>query len=264
MGIPAIFIITTPFSFEGHSRRKRAETGIKTLLSDADVVISVPNDILYSSIAEDASAEEAFKESDIEIARAVLGIAEIIRCGNMLSADISNLKKILQKRKSICCLGLGVAERSEGENFSHLAVERLMASPLLGGTESIREADAVILTLTGGPELNIAEMKHSLEAVQRHTGEDTELIVGANTDPLYVGRIQLTLVSVRYEVSADTPEDSGELDFTGKPGGTQGEFDLHPVSKGIFKDASKNIVSSQDLDIPAFLRQGVHIDKGRQ
>jgi hypothetical protein len=35
-----------------------------------------------------------------------------------------------------------------------------MASPLLGGTENLRKANAVILTLTGGPELSIAEMKH--------------------------------------------------------------------------------------------------------
>jgi cell division protein FtsZ len=139
--------------------------------------------MLYSSIAGETSAEDAFRKSDIEIARAVLGIAEIIRCRNMLSADISDFKKILQKRKSLCCLGLGAAERSEGENFSLLALERLMASPLLGGIENISKADAVILTLTGGPELNLAEMKHSLEAVQRYTKEDTELIVGANTDP---------------------------------------------------------------------------------
>ena len=263
MGIPSIFIITTPFSFEGHSKRETAEAGIKMLLTDADVVISVPNDILYSSIAAHTSAEDAFKKSDIEIARAVLGIAEIIRCRNILSADISDFKNILQKRKSLCCLGLGSAERSEGENFSHIALERLLASPLLGGTENIREANAVILTLTGGPELSIAEMKHSLEAVQRHTEKDTKLIVGANTDPLYAGRIQLTLVAVRYEFSPDAPEFTEVADFPKQALPDQPELPLLPVSKGIFTNTSRNISSSQDLDIPTFLRQGVHLDKGR-
>ncbi|MEI6421024.1 MAG: hypothetical protein WCP55_02330 [Lentisphaerota bacterium] len=263
MGIPSIFIITTPFSFEGHSKRETAEAGIKMLLTDADVVISVPNDILYSSIAAHTSAEDAFKKSDIEIARAVLGIAEIIRCRNILSADISDFKNILQKRKSLCCLGLGSAERSEGENFSHSALERLLASPLLGGTENIREANAVILTLTGGPELSIAEMKHSLEAVQRHTEKDTKLIVGANTDPLYAGRIQLTLVAVRYEFSPDAPEFTEVADFPKQALPDQPELPLLPVSKGIFTNTSRNISSSQDLDIPTFLRQGVHLDKGR-
>ncbi len=263
LGIPSIFVITAPFSFEGHSKRETSEAGIKMLLTDADVVISVPNDILYSSIAAHTSAEDAFKKSDIEIAKAVLGIAEIIRCRNILSADISDFKNILHKRKSLCCLGLGSAERGEGENFSHLAVERLMASPLLGGTENIREADAVILTLTGGPELSIAEMKHSLESVQRHTGKDTKLIVGANTDPLYTGQIQLTLVSVRYEFSQDAPKEPDMPDFPEKSGSSQPELPLLPVSKGIFTNASKNIISSQDLDIPTFLRQGIHLDKGR-
>jgi cell division protein FtsZ len=265
LGIPSIFIITTPFSFEGHSKRETAEAGIKMLLTDADIVISVPNDILYSSIAAHSSAEDAFRKSDVEIASAVLGIAEIIRCGNILSADISDFKNILQKRKSLCCLGLGSAERSEGENFSHLALERLMASPLLGGTENIKEADAIILTLTGGPELNIAEMKHSLEAVQRYTEKNTKLIVGANTDPLYAGRIQLTLVSIRYEFSPDAPEEFSDVaDFQEQLASDQPELPLLPVSKGIFTNTSRNISSSQDLDIPTFLRQGVHLDKGRQ
>ena len=263
MGIPSIFITTAPFSFEGHSKRETADGGIKMLLPDADIVISVPNDILYSSIAAHTSAEEAFRKSDVEIARAVLGIAEIIRCRNILSADISDFRNILQKRKSLCCLGLGSAERSEGENFSHIALERLMASPLLGGTENIREADAVILTLTGGPELSIAEMKHSLEAVQRHTENNTKLLVGANTDPLYAGRIQLTLISVRYEFSPDAPKEPDVPDVPEKSGSNQPELPLLPVSKGIFTNASKNIISSQDLDIPTFLRQGVHLDKGR-
>jgi cell division protein FtsZ len=263
MGIPSIFIITAPFSFEGHSKRKKAESGIKMLLPDADIVISVSNDMLYSSIAGETPAEDAFRKSDIEIARAVLGIAEIIRCRNMLSAGISDFKSILQKRKSMCCLGLGAAERSEGENFSHLAIERLIASPLLGGIENLRKADAVILTLTGGPELNIAEMKHALEAVQRLVGEDTELIVGANTDPLYAGRIQLTLISVQYELSPDPTEGSAVSAFTEGPKAEQGKFKLDPVSKGIFKNQSGNMPFLQDFDIPAFLRQGIHIDKGR-
>jgi cell division protein FtsZ len=51
MEIPSIFIATAPFSFEGHSKRKKAENGIKMLLADAELVISIPNDILYSSCA---------------------------------------------------------------------------------------------------------------------------------------------------------------------------------------------------------------------
>jgi hypothetical protein len=52
-------------------------------------------------------------------------------------------------------------------------------------------------------------------------------------------------------------------DFPEKSGSSQPELPLLPVSKGIFTNASKNIISSQDLDIPTFLRQGIHLDKGR-
>ncbi len=266
MGIPSIFIITSPFSFEGHSKREVAEAGIKMLLPDADVVIAIPNDILYSSIPAHTAAEEAFRKSDIEIARAILGIAEIIRCRNMLSADLSDFRNLLQKRKTSCCIGLGTAERAEGENFCHAALERLMVSPLLGGIENLRGANAVILSLTGGPELNIGEMRHALEAVQRHIAPETKLIVGANTDQIYSGFIQMTLVAVRYEMLPETSvaEESAESqDFAEQTPSDQPELPLLPVSKGIFSNTSRNIYASQDLDIPTFLRQGVHLDKGR-
>ncbi|HBC85499.1 MAG TPA: hypothetical protein DCZ94_00955 [Lentisphaeria bacterium] len=264
MGIPSIFIVTMPFSFEGHSKREMAEGGIKMLLPDADIVIAIPNDILYSSMPAHTSADEAFRRSDMEIARAIMGITEIIRCRNLLSADLSDFKNVLQKRKSICCIGLGTAQRSEGENFCHAALERLMASPLLGGPDKLREADAAIITLTGGPELNIGEMRHTLEAVQRYAGTDTKLIVGANTDPLYTGFVQITLVSVKYEFMPELPEEKGEnTDFPEQDPSAQPELPLLPVSKGIFANTSRNIVASQDLDIPTFLRQGIHLDKGK-
>ncbi len=266
LGIPSVFIVTLPFSFEGHSKRELADGGIKMLLPDADIVIAIPNDILYSSMPAHTPAEEAFRKSDIEIARAIMGIAEIIRCRNLLSADLSDFKNVLQKRKSVCCIGLGTAQRSEGENFCHAALERLMSSPLLGGPDSLKDIDAAILTLTGGPELNIGEVRHSLEAVQRYIGSEVRLIVGANTDPLYTGFVQITLVSVRYEFMPEIPssEEKGELqDFTEQPSSDQPELPLLPVSKGIFANTSRNIVASQDLDIPTFLRQGVHLDKGK-
>jgi hypothetical protein len=107
-------------------------------------------------------------------------------------------------------------------------------------------------------------MKHSLEAVQRYTEKNTKLIVGANTDPLYAGRIQITLISVRYEFSPDSSEELPEAsDFQEQMASDQPELPLLPVSKGIFTNTSRNILSSQDLDIPTFLRQGVHLDKGR-
>lgn len=274
MKIPTIFVVTTPFSFEGHSKREISENGVKMLIPDADVVIPIPNDILYSSLSPDTSAESAFEKADIEIARVILGIAEIIRCKNLLAADFSDFKTMLNKHKTTCCIGMGSASRDEGENCFHLALERLIKSPLLGGCQQISSADAALLTITGGPELNIVEMKKILESVERYAGSKTKLIVGANTDASYKNNIQITLITIQYDFSMET---SPNYDFS--PSYSQGsissmeigtaqeafqdELPLQNISKGIFTNTSRNIYWGEDLDIPTFQRLGIHLDKGK-
>ncbi|MFA6292059.1 MAG: hypothetical protein WC637_09775, partial [Victivallales bacterium] len=66
------------------------------------------------------------------------------------------------------------------------------------------------------------------------------------------------------EFSPDVPEEfSNVADLQEQLASHQPELPLLPVSKGIFTNTSRNIFASQDLDIPTFLRQGVHLDKGR-
>lgn len=272
MKIPTLFVVTTPFSFEGHSRREISENGIKMLIPDADVVIPIPNDILYSSLSPDTPAENAFEKADFEIARVILGIAEIIRCKNLLAADFSDFKTMLNKRKTICCVGMGSATRNEGENCYHLALERLIKSPLLGGCQQISSADAALLTITGGPELNIVEMKKILESVEHYAASKTKLIVGANTNPSYKNNIQITLITIQYDFTMEaspsyefspsySQDSSMEIGTAQEP--FQDELPLQNISKGIFTNTSRNIYFGEDLDIPTFQRLGIHLDKGK-
>ena len=46
-GVPAIFLLTTPFSFEAHSRRKNADDCLQEILPITDVVLTMPNDLLF-------------------------------------------------------------------------------------------------------------------------------------------------------------------------------------------------------------------------
>ncbi len=273
MKIPAVFIVTTPFSFEGHSKRMISEHGIKALVQDADVVLPIPNDILYSTLKSDTPADDAFKKANSEIARAIVGVAEIIRGKNLLSADFSDLKSALNKRKSFCGIGLGSASSADGPNRCITACERLLESPLLGGVDKIRNADVLFITVCGGQDMNIGEMKQALEVIHRHCTEKTKMIVGASNDPAYGDLMQITLLAIYYDLTVEK-QSAGtfgpnmpkeyplEIVGSDKPP-VQGDLPLMQVSKGIFTNTSKNIISGQDLDIPTFQRMGIHIDKGK-
>jgi len=277
--IPVVALMTTPFAFEGHTKRKVSDSGIKDILLVADVLLCLPNDLLYSAMTSDVSLEVAFHKADAEVSRSIIGVGEMLRCSNLLSSDFADFKALLNRRKSRCSIGVGLTQLNEDSQRSHIALERLISSPLLGGVELIKTADVLFVSLLGGSDLEIGEMKKAFESIERMAGKKTRLIVGANTDSKYDQVIQLTAVAVKYEqkVEGDTDtvslqpgdkpktqkivkaavKESDELDFGG-----QLEFDLQPISRGIFTSTEQTMYDGEDLDVPTFQRRGDIIDKG--
>ncbi len=280
MGIPSIFVVTLPFSFEGHHRRNVAEKELESLAHSADVVIPIPNDILYSTLSSDTSAEEAFSRANSEIARAILGISEIVKSKNILSGDFSELKSALGKRKSSCCIGIGVSTLSEPGSHCVKACEMLIDSPLLGGLSQIRNADALFVAVSGGKEVSIGEINQSLGLIEKHVSENARMVLGVSGDPAFDGIIQITVLAIKYEDSPEINKDQipslpprpahgkNKQKSPSSPDiedpGVQPGLPLISQSRGIFTNSSKNMFNGEDLDIPTFQRREYQIDDGRK
>lgn len=279
LNIPSIFIITMPFSLEGHSKRRTAENGVKELLPVADVLLYLPNDLLFTSLPGDTAVDQAFAMADNELARTIIGVSEIISHSNLLAANLSDLKEALNKQKSFASIGVGVANSTDGLNRNHIALQRMLDSPLLGGIEKIKEADTVIVSLTGGNDLKIDETKKTLEAFEKFISPDCNLIVGANTSGSYGDQVQITTIAIKFDgqsVKQDVPqqmnfgaekikevqEDKSKLvDLFGAEF-EQAELPLQNISRGIFLNTSPINHQGEDLDVPTFQRKGIVIDKG--
>ncbi|MCP3967723.1 MAG: hypothetical protein GY750_00175 [Lentisphaerae bacterium] len=280
LGLNSVFIMTMPFSMEGHSKRRIAEDGVRELLPLADVLLCLPNDLLFSCLPGDTQLDDAFGKADSEVSRTIMGVYEMMRQGNLLSADFADLKDIISKRKSFCGIGVGTANSSDGLNRCHLALERLLDSPMLGGAAKINEADAVIVSLTGGNDLKIDETRKVLDAFQKFTPENARIVVGANTDQLYQDKVQISAIAINFDKkktseSVSTRNDSfgleqatmkspepTQLDFEGSSL-EQGELPLQNLSRGIFLNSTPINVNGEDLDIPTFQRKMIIIDKGK-
>lgn len=276
--IPSIFIITMPFSLEGHSKRRTAENGIKELLPVADILLYLPNDLLFSSLPGDTAVDQAFKMADNELARTIIGVSEIITHKNLLAASLSDIKEALNKKKSFASIGVGIADSSDGLNRNHIALHRMLDSPLLGGIEKIKEADTVIVSLIGGSDLKIDETKKTLEAFEKFISPDCNLIVGTNTAENYGDQVQITAIAIKFDAQSipkdqpqqmnfgvekikEPPEDKSKLDdLFGEL--EQAELPLQSISRGIFLNTSPINYQGEDLDVPTFQRKGIIIDKG--
>lgn len=259
-----IFIMTIPFTLEGHSKLRLAESGIRELLPAVDVLICLPNDLLFASLPPDCPITEAFKQADVEVAKAVLGISEIMRCQNLITTDFSDLNFILHQKKSVCSIGVGSASAQDGLNRCHLALEQMLSAPLLGGTGQLFDADAVFIVITGGSNLNLGETKLTFEALSKFLRDDCRVIVGVNTDPSYGDTVQITAITVKFDrkiVTGPVPEPKSNE--PGKGSGTvQDELPLQLVSTGIFLNSTPCVHNGSNLDIPTFSRQMVKIDRG--
>jgi cell division protein FtsZ len=277
--ISSIFVITMPFSLEGHSKRRTAENGIKELLPVADVLLYLPNDLLFTRLSGDTPVEKAFGMADNELARTIIGVSEIISHDNLLSASLSDIKEALNKQKSFASIGVGVANSNDGLNRNHIALQRMLDSPLLGGIEKIKEADTVIVSLTGGNDLKIDETKKTLEAFEKFVNPSCNLIVGTNTAENYGDQVQITTIAIKFEKKSIRQETNQNINFGIEKAQEpqeeksnlndlfgaeleQAELPLQNISRGIFLNTSPVTHQGEDLDVPTFQRKGIIIDKG--
>ena len=276
--IPTLFVVTLPFTLEGHSRRKIAEDTVKNeLLGLADAVICLPNDLLFSVLESTTPLSNAFKLADQELSRTVLALTMVLLHGNLLAADFGSFITLLKKKKSFCSIGVGIASGEiDAGKRGEAAMERLLQSPLLGGADKLGAADAVIVTLLGGPELSLGESRQILELAARQVKPEAQLIVGAATGEEWTDKILLAAITVKFDAESEASEllRSSSVSHprrtrTASPAahavdGDQLTLPLEPVSKGVMERGPQVKWRNEELDIPTFKRRNIAIDNGKR
>lgn len=279
--IPVIMVVTLPFAFEGHSKRENSENQVANLLRSKSTIVTIPNDLLYCVLPDTTPFDKAFSMANIEVAKAVMGIAELLRCDSAISVDLCDLQNVLGKSKTECGIGVGTSSSLENKDRINEALKNLFASPLLGGKQRIKASDALIISLTGGSDLTIGEMRYALDTISSFAPENTQIVVGANIDKLYEGKVQLTVIPITYDKTSSTsvmPEEKSIFSmrptthttvirnvkkFMKQKNIDQPELPLATISRGIFTPTMQTLHNGEDLDVPTFQRKDIHIDQGR-
>ncbi len=272
LGLPTVFLLTMPFSFEAYSRRHNAEDCVSEMLQMADVLITLPNDLLFAKLPPDMPVEQAFERSSQDMAYTVFGVAELMRCKNLMGADYAAFMAPVKGKRCDCALGVGAADSSDGLDRAAIALDRMLRSPFLGGMEQLKKADAAFLILSGGTDLQLAELKRTLETAADIFPKKIEFYSGAAIADTMNGRLQLTVITAAYadkpmeKRPAVQPAVTGIAGSAGNGGVlTQEEFSLTSYSRGIFENLNvpPTRYKDEDLDIPTFQRKNVSIDLGK-
>ena len=201
--LPNLFMVTLPFMLEGYRRRNLAERVLSESLFDvSDAVVTLPNDLLFSTLTGDTPLAKAFEMADRECAGTALALSAILSAGNLLNADLASFTTLLKRRKCQCSIGVGTV-RGEAECTVEDAPEKLvsgvLASPLLGGPQVLKSADAVVVSMLGGDDLSIGEVRNTLELIGRYVPKQAQQLTAASAHPDWHGARQLCVLAIKYD-----------------------------------------------------------------
>ncbi len=178
MGALTIAVVTKPFRFEGRKRTLQAEAGLQELAEAVDSMITIPNERLLTTVDRSTSMQAAFETADDVLRQAIQGISDLILVPGLINLDFADVKTIMS-RMGIAIMGTGVAS---GEDRARVAATIAVSSPLLEDA-TVQGARGVIINVTGGPDLTLAEVSDASEIVSSAAHEDANIIFGAVVDP---------------------------------------------------------------------------------
>jgi cell division protein FtsZ len=200
LGALTVAVVTKPFKFEGRKRAVQAESGLDELANAVDTMITIPNERLLGTVDRTTSMSAAFETADDVLRQAIQGISDLILVPGLINLDFADVKTIMS-RMGMAIMGTGIAT---GQDRANLAATAAISSPLLEDA-SVQGARGVIINITGGPDLTLAEVSEASEIIHGAAHEEANIIFGAVVDPVMEGKVKITVIATGFDrIRAET------------------------------------------------------------
>jgi cell division protein FtsZ len=128
---------------------------------------------------------------------------------------------------------------------------------------TIDGARGILFNVTGGPDLTLFDVNQAAAIIKETAHPDVNLIFGAVIDPEMQDRVRVTVIATGFERTG-VPRRIAEKAPISTPASTPVEEDQTPASppkeeaaqpvRQVIKDFQPRSYNTEDLDIPAFLR----------
>jgi cell division protein FtsZ len=226
-GALVLAFVTLPFDCEGNRRHQQAHHGLEQLKAAADGVIGLPNQKTFKLIDENTSVLDTFQATTQLLIEGVRGVWRLLMHRGLIEIHFDDLSRLLRDRHSESCFA---AVEAAGTTRARDIIEKLPAHPLLDGGSALKEADAVLVSLMGGPDLTMAEINRVMESINCQC-ERAQVVMGAAVDEAFRDRLAVTVIATRRShggtktvtktATTETATDSSLPDF-------ETEFMQHP------------------------------------
>jgi len=274
-GALVLAFVTLPFECEGNRREAQARQTLEYLKSAADGVICLPNQRIFKLIDENTSLLETFRVTGGFLIEGVRGVWHLLMRPGLIQVHFGDLCTLLRDRHAENAFAFVEAQ---GAGRAREVVENILSHPLLDEGRVLAESDAVLVSLTAGKDLSMAEINRVIDQVKRQCTH-AQIIMGAAIDPAMKEKLCVTVIAAKQETVPATSRIQTETRTAGpvsstrevvvartprmKKGGAkpiQTQLPLTIVSKGRFDKSEPTKHNGEDLDVPTFLRRGVPLN----
>ena len=191
-GALTVGVVTTPFGFEGKKRMNNALEGIVNFSKEVDTLIVVPNENLLLMLNKNVSMEDAFKEADNVLLKAVAGISDLITTPGQINIDFADIKRVMKDAGS-AFMGIGYAE---GRNRAKVAGNNAITSPILD--VDLNGATGVLISIASSGDIKMSEINMIASLVSGKAHEDADIIFGTVLDPDLGDGILVTVIATGF------------------------------------------------------------------
>jgi cell division protein FtsZ len=194
--------------------------------------------------------------ADDVLRQAVQGISDIITVPGQINLDFADVRAVM-KGMGQAVMGTGIGE---GENRAVEAAQRAISNPLLEDS-SIEGARGIIVNITGGTDLSLAEATEATALITKVADAEANVIYGIVTDESMGDAVKVTVIATGFQKGHRSKIPPTPVDLTNYVGmnappppsvgaGSSDFYRKTPNPKAAAAGGGRH-----DLDVPAFLRR---------
>jgi cell division protein FtsZ len=296
-GALTLVMATLPFDCEGNRRQRQALEGLDQLKSAADGVICLPNQKVFKLIDENTSVMDTFRKTSDFVLEGMRGLWRLLTQHGLIDIHLDDLRDVLRERRGES--RVAVAEASGPDRALEVG-KVLFAHPLLEGDGAPKDADAIIVSIVGGPDLTMKDVHSVMQHIRQCCGR-AQVVMGAAINEAFREKLSVTLIATegkrateipaadepeslddqlleketsrrpasRFVPPAPTLSQEQQVQLLNKQSGRprkasprmkQTQLPLEIINKGRFDKSEPTIHKGEDLDVPTFIRRGVALN----
>ena len=274
-GALVLAFVTLPFDCEGNRREAQAQTALEQLKSAADGVICLPSQKIFKLIDENSTLIETFRVTGGFLIEGVRGVWSLLTRPGLIQVHFGDLCALLRDRHAENAFAFVEAS---GPGRAREVVEKILGHPLFDEGRVLTESDAVLVSLTAGKDLTMAEINRVMEQVKHQCGH-AQIVMGAAADAGLKEKLCVTIIAAKSNAQPSSMAPRAESRTLApatashrepalartrtRRGGSkavQTQLPLTIISKGRFDKSEPTLHRGEDLDVPTFIRRGIALN----